>query len=74
MSFTNDAGLVANAKHAIGVFKKFRNSAGYVVFLGIGKSGLGLGGAHGTGVLFVKGAPSGKVKLTLGFVGAQAGG
>jgi len=47
MSFANDAALVADAKHTIGVFKKtapgidkfFRNSAGYVVCPGIGKGG-----------------------------------
>ena len=82
MSFANDAGLVADAKHTITVFKKtepgiekfFHNSAGYVVFPGIGKGGLGVGGAHGTGVLFVRGAPAGKVKLTQVTVGAQIGG
>ena len=47
---------------------------GYVVFPGIGKGGLGIGAAHGTGILFEKGAPVGKVTLNQVTVGAQAGG
>jgi lipid-binding SYLF domain-containing protein len=83
MSFAgSDAGLVADAKHTVATFKKtdpglekfFHGAAGYVVFPGVGKGGLGIGGAHGTGVLFVNDAPAGKVKLNQVTVGAQAGG
>jgi lipid-binding SYLF domain-containing protein len=76
-----DAALVADAKHTIAVFKKadpgldrfFAHAAGYAVFPGIGKGGLGIGGAHGDGVLFVGGVPVGKTSMTQVTVGAQIG-
>jgi lipid-binding SYLF domain-containing protein len=79
---TNDAQLVSEARQTTAVYKKadpgidvfFRRSVGYVVFPGIGKGGLGIGGAHGTGVLFENGAPVGKVTMNQLTVGAQAGG
>lgn len=79
---TNDAELVSEARQTIAVYKKadpsieafFRRSVGYVVFPGIGKGGLGIGGAHGTGVLFEKDVPVGKVTMNQVTIGAQAGG
>src|SRR5205823_5108824 len=38
------------------------------------KGGIGIGGAHGTGVLFERGRPTGKVTLSQVTVGAQLGG
>jgi lipid-binding SYLF domain-containing protein len=77
-----DSALVADAKHTIAVFRKtdpgldkfFQRSAGYVVFPGVGKGGLVVGGAHGDGVLFENGMPMGKASLNQVTVGAQVGG
>ena len=49
-------------------------SAGYAVFATVGKGGLGVGGAHGTGVLFEGGSATGATSLTQLTVGLQAGG
>jgi lipid-binding SYLF domain-containing protein len=77
-----DAQLVSEAKQTVAIFKKtdpslerfFHKSVGYVVFPGVGKGGLGIGGAHGTGVLFDNGTPLGKATLNQITVGAQIGG
>jgi lipid-binding SYLF domain-containing protein len=50
------------------------DSAGYAVFATVGKGGLGVGGAHGTGVLFEGGSATGATSLTQLTVGLQAGG
>jgi len=76
------AQLIQDANRTVDQFRKtdpgidqfFRRSAGYVVFPGIGKGGLGIGGAHGNGVLFENGQPVGKVTMNQVTVGAQAGG
>lgn len=52
----------------------FANSAGYAVFPNVGKGGIGIGGAHGKGVLFEKGRPMGETELTQVTVGFQFGG
>ena len=51
-----------------------QGSAGYAVFATVGKGGLGIGGAHGTGLLFEKGLSVGAVSLTQLTIGLQAGG
>ena len=64
--------LKVMARDAIGTFKTtdpgmtrfFVNSAGYVVFPDVKKGGFIAGGAGGLGVLYEKGKPVGKVKLT----------
>jgi len=65
----------------IAVFKKagesgafFNNSYGYAVFPTIGKGGLGVGAAHGTGRVYEQGKPVGEVKMNQISVGLQAGG
>ena len=65
----------------IAVFKKagesgafFNNSHGYAVFPTIGKGGLGVGAAHGTGRVYEQGKPVGEVKMNQISVGLQAGG
>jgi lipid-binding SYLF domain-containing protein len=50
------------------------SSAGYAVFPSVGKGGLIVGGARGSGLLFEKGAITGRTTLTQGSIGAQAGG
>ena len=65
----------------IAVFKKagesaafFSKSHGYAVFPTIGKGGLGVGAAHGSGHVFEKGKYVGDVSMTQVSVGLQAGG
>jgi lipid-binding SYLF domain-containing protein len=82
ISYAGEADLVASARETVALYKKadpglkmfFENAAGYVVFPGVGKAGIGIGGAHGTGVLFENGKPIGKATLNQVTVGAQLGG
>lgn len=58
-----------------GISEFFENAAGYVVFPGIGKAGLGIGGAHGNGEVIAKGKGAiGKASMTQVTVGVQIGG
>ena len=58
-----------------GIKKWFsEKSHGYVVFPGVGKAGLIVGGAHGRGQVYEKGKHIGYAELTQGTVGFQAGG
>jgi lipid-binding SYLF domain-containing protein len=80
--YASDQDLVGDAQRTMDKYRRadpgidsfIRHSAGYVVFPGIGKGGLGVGGAHGTGVLFEDGVPTGKVTMNQVTIGAQAGG
>src|SRR5204863_1480198 len=63
------------------VFKKAGQSAsffdtayGYAVFPTIGKAGLGVGGAHGDGRVYVKDKHVGNTSMTQVSLGLQAGG
>ncbi|HTT11010.1 MAG TPA: YSC84-related protein [Burkholderiaceae bacterium] len=65
----------------VNVFKKaseskafFANCYGYAVFPTIGKGGVGIGGAHGTGRVYEKGNYIGDASMTQITVGAQLGG
>jgi lipid-binding SYLF domain-containing protein len=49
------------------------SSAGYAVFPDIGKGGFIAGAAHGRGVLYEGGRPTGYVKLSQASLGAQIG-
>jgi len=77
-----DAELINEAHQTIALYRKadpgieafLHRAVGYVVFPGAGKGGLGIGGAHGTGVLFEHGTPVGKVTMSQVTIGAQAGG
>ena len=67
--------------NTINVFKKagesksfFGNAYGYAVFPTIGKGGVGIGGAHGSGHVYEKGAYVGDTSMTQVTVGAQLGG
>ena len=81
-ALASDAELVTEARKTLALFKKndpslekfAARSAGYVVFPTITKGAVGVGGAHGFGVLFVKGKPLGRASLTQVTVGAQLGG
>ena len=52
----------------------FSKNYGYAVFPTIGKGGVGIGGAHGKGRVYVKGAYVGDTSMTQVTVGAQLGG
>ncbi len=52
----------------------FETCAGYAVFSRVAKGGIGVGGAHGTGVVFEKGVPIGYCEMTQGTIGFQIGG
>jgi lipid-binding SYLF domain-containing protein len=52
----------------------FDTSYGYVVFPNVGKGGLGIGAAHGNGLVYKGGTLVGKSELKAVTVGLQAGG
>ncbi len=54
--------------------KFFENSYGYAVFPTVGKGGLGVGAAHGTGHVYEQGKYVGVVTMNQLSVGLQAGG
>ena len=65
----------------IDVFKKadavkpfFENCYGYAVFPTIGKGGVGIGGAYGSGQVYAQGVPTGIAKLFKATIGFQWGG
>jgi lipid-binding SYLF domain-containing protein len=75
------AAEVKDYSSTIEVFKQspavqpfFENSYGYAVFPTIGKGGLGIGGAYGSGQVYKDGQVTGFAKLTKLSVGFQAGG
>ena len=51
----------------------FKNSYGYAVFPTIGKAGLGIGGAHGSGCVYQQGKQVGTAKMNQVSIGWQAG-
>lgn len=51
-----------------------RNAPGYAVFPSIGKGGVLVGGAHGQGILYEHGVPTGYVSVEQASIGAQLGG
>ena len=52
----------------------FDTSYGYVVFPSVGKGGLGIGAAHGNGLVYKSGALVGTSELKAVTIGLQAGG
>ena len=54
--------------------KFFKSSYGYALFPTIGKGGVGIGGAHGSGRVYAKGALVGDTSMTQITVGLQLGG
>jgi len=52
----------------------FKNSYGYAVFPTIGKGGIGIGGAHGSGQVYAGGKLTGKTSMTQLTIGFQLGG
>ena len=68
------ADTVAIFKNAGESASFFGNSYGYAVFPTVGKGGLGVGAAHGSGRMYAQGKQTGTVKMTQVSVGFQAGG
>lgn len=74
--------MVKDAEATVAFFRKadpdlarfFAAAVGYAVFPSVGKGAVGIGGAHGRGVLFEHGKPIGETSLTQVTIGAQLGG
>jgi lipid-binding SYLF domain-containing protein len=79
---TTDTEMIGEAQRTLALYQKtdpglamfVSRSAGYAVFPTVTKGAVGIGGAHGTGILFEKGRPIGKASLSQVSVGAQIGG
>jgi lipid-binding SYLF domain-containing protein len=70
-----EATLAVFLKRDPGMKKFVDESAGYVVFPNVGKAAVGVGGAHGDGVLFEHGGrPVAKASMTQVTIGLQLGG
>ena len=52
----------------------FKDAHGYAVFPSVGKGAIGVGGAHGKGLVYERGVPIGKTTLTAVSIGFQLGG
>jgi lipid-binding SYLF domain-containing protein len=57
-----------------GIQKFFDDSTGYAVFPSVGKGGIGIGGAHGKGLVIVGNKVVGRTSLTQITIGFQLGG
>lgn len=75
------AATVGKCKETLGKFKQLGNvpellaeSYGYAVLPTIGKGGIGIGGAGGTGCVFVGGKHTGKISMGQITIGWQLGG
>lgn len=76
------AKIAADAEEAMAAFlerdpslkQELGGAAAYAVFPSVGKGGLGIGGARGTGHVVVGGRPVAKATLTQISIGFQAGG
>ncbi len=57
-----------------GMNKFFDGAAGYAVFPSVGKGGIGIGGAHGKGIVIVDNKAVGRTSLSQVTIGLQLGG
>jgi len=57
-----------------GMERFFNDAAGYAVFPSVGKGGIGIGGAHGKGLVIVGDEAVGKTSLSQVTIGLQLGG
>ena len=77
-----DSSLIYDCKDAKAEFIKtdalmkplFETAAGYVIFPNVGKGAIGIGGAAGNGIVYIKDVPSGRAKMTQVSIGFQFGG
>jgi lipid-binding SYLF domain-containing protein len=81
LSMPFGSAIADSYQDTINVFKNagesgsfFKNSYGYAVFPTIGKAGVGIGGAHGSGRAFVGGKHVGDTTMTQVTIGFQLGG
>ena len=81
VAFPATRALAATDAETIKVFQDagqsgqyFAKCYGYAVFPNIGKGGIGVGAAHGTGRVYAQGKVVGDTKMTQVSVGAQLGG
>ncbi|WP_455218868.1 YSC84-related protein [Kaarinaea lacus] len=70
----NYASTIKEFKESPVVNPFFGKSYGYAVFPTIGKGGIGIGGAHGSGQVYKGGKVTGKTSMTQVTVGFQLGG
>ena len=80
-AFSHSIAVADEYQSTIKVFKNagksgtfFNNCYGYAVFPTIGKGGIGIGGAHGHGGVFVGGKQVGEARMTQLTIGFQLGG
>ena len=77
-----DPNAEKKAQETVAEFKKknpnmeayFSKARGYIVYPSVGKAGFGIGGAHGTGVVYEAGKAVGSSSLTQVSFGFQLGG
>ena len=77
-----DANDEEKAEEAVAEFLKadsdlqtfFDKAYGYAVFYSVGKGAIGVGGAHGKGIVYAQGKATGNSKLTQVSIGFQLGG
>jgi len=77
-----DPNAEKKAQETVAEFKKknpnmeayFSKARGYIVYPSVGKAGFGIGGAHGTGVVYEAGKAIGSSSLTQVSFGFQLGG
>jgi lipid-binding SYLF domain-containing protein len=81
MALVGGAAFASSDAETIALFKKapesreyFNNAYGYAVFPTVGKGGIGIGAAHGSGSVYQGGKYMGEVTLNQLSVGAQLGG
>jgi lipid-binding SYLF domain-containing protein len=65
---------ITNFKNAGESGQFFKKSIGYAVFPTIGKGGIGIGGAHGSGQVYKSGKEIGTTEMTQVTIGFQLGG
>ncbi|MCC7192232.1 MAG: hypothetical protein IT444_05555 [Phycisphaeraceae bacterium] len=78
----HEAGMNARVQETITAFRTadpslsgfFDNAYGYAVFPKIAKGGAGLGGAHGEGLVYERGAVIGNTSMSQATIGLQLGG
>jgi lipid-binding SYLF domain-containing protein len=81
LAFASQAALADSHEEALNSFRNagesgayFGSSYGYAIFPTIGKAGIGVGGAHGSGKVFRQGKQIGESKMTQLTIGLQLGG
>ena len=73
-AFADDVDTAIENFRGAGAGDFIDNAYGYAVFPSIGKGGIGIGGAHGKGEVFVGGKKVGKTKMSQITYGLQLGG